>query len=251
QNSIFGFGEKGFAGVRQFAVSSNSGKVDDSFTVMVIKDGGTLAAWRIGNDKWISVGDTASKGSPYCTISFYRGKFYAVCDDKLTVSIDPFSLSVCEVAPSDKLSSDSTVLMESFGDLFLVGKSWSWFMTDWGENFEVVFVIEKLIEDEEQYKWVHGHELEGRLLFICADWCFLVAAKDLPGYKPNCVFFVDRGYCKRFGVNDVIDSAHPFSDVVIHDGDDDTVIWLRWSSYEKLFWPPPSWLGKKTSTSSK
>ncbi|KAJ4841608.1 hypothetical protein Tsubulata_004885 [Turnera subulata] len=46
------------SGVNKVAVTSSFCKIGDGFTVMVLKNDGKLAVWRIGEDKRINVGET-------------------------------------------------------------------------------------------------------------------------------------------------------------------------------------------------
>ncbi|KAJ4841613.1 hypothetical protein Tsubulata_004902 [Turnera subulata] len=231
--------------VRQVVIS---GKIGDGFTVMVLKNDGKLAVWRMGDDKWIDVGDQTPEGSSYRSTAYHRGKFYAVCDNRLTVTIDSVSLSIREVAPAKQPCRDRKVLVESSGDLLLVLLEESWvdyFDFEDEVTLKISFAIEKL--DEDKHEWIPETDgLKDRLLFTCEHWSLSVSAKDFPGYEENCIYCIDPGCFES-------DCDHPYTGIIVHDVASGNPRPLCSSVHgcSKIFWPPPRWLKKKIRRSSK
>ncbi|KAJ4841486.1 hypothetical protein Tsubulata_041833, partial [Turnera subulata] len=123
----------------------------------------------------------------FCDVAFRGGKFYAFTCRGLVITVDPDSLNINRVVPTEKPVREigfpyhEFLVVESHGDLFSVCAS---------EDRKHVVRIEVKRLDEAQHEWVDvKDELKDRVLFV-GDICrFSVSAKDYPGYKANCVYF--------------------------------------------------------------
>ena len=94
----------------------------------VIYNGGKLALWRMGDEKW-SVADDILEGYVYDSVPYSNGIFFAIFVNGLTISIDPAKVSfeIMEVAPAKPRSGFGhgdtfKNLVKWFSDLFLIEK---------------------------------------------------------------------------------------------------------------------------------
>ncbi|KAJ4850631.1 hypothetical protein Tsubulata_020098 [Turnera subulata] len=216
-------------------------KTEDGFILlMVARFKNELCMWRVGDDDWTLV-DVTVEGFHgwYETVGCHNGKFYVVGDYGLTVTVDPISLEIKQVASNaESLREDRLhrfVLGWSEEDLFLVDMLSPDDLDIDGDKLSYEFRVWKL--DEKRLKWVEEEEgLKDHVLFIANDWSALVPAKLLPGYKRNCAYFADG-----FGCCD-----HPASNFLVCElgrGPKEAVHLCSGSS-SNFFWPPPSWLNQ-------
>ncbi|KAJ4835840.1 hypothetical protein Tsubulata_035333 [Turnera subulata] len=138
-------------------------------------------------DGRLSVITIIMKEEDFCDVAFRGGKFYAFTCRGLVITVDPDSLNINRVVPTEKPVREigfpyhEFLVVESHGDLFSVCAS---------EDRKHVVRIEVKRLDEGQHQWVDvKDELKDHVLFV-GDICrFSVSAKDYPGYKANCVYF--------------------------------------------------------------
>ncbi|KAJ4830866.1 hypothetical protein Tsubulata_033962 [Turnera subulata] len=226
------------------AVSSCFSEIGDGFTVMALKkEGNLLGIWRMGDDKWsFDIGPALEMIPRMCFhgIAYHKGKFYVVDEDGGTSTFDPVSLEIRhQVVPREYISSADKYLVQAFGDLFLVAYTCS--VPDVLLLMHVGFRVRKL--DEQRGRWVREESgLKDRLLFVTPDWLGLVLAKDFPGYKGNCVYFVHH--------LPIVSGYNHLPRSSLLDPDPGSVRFLcGFPCCSKLFWPPPTWLRKNPSTS--
>lgn len=243
--SIFVNEMKSCISIKQVAVSSSFDKIgDDGFVVMVIYNGGKLALWRMGDDKWSSVNDIL-EGYVYDSVAYSNGKFFAIDVNGLTISIDPAkaSFEIMEVAPAEPRSGFGhgdkfKYLVKWFSDLFLIEKYhedlFYWSESDDEDDYHIKFKIYKM--NEEECDWVEMDGLKDAVLFLGDGCSFFVWAKDFAWWKGNCICFLNYLFMGAGG-----DGPGPKAG--IFDFEDGISRKLsKFSSCSKLFWPPPSWL---------
>ncbi|KAJ4835462.1 hypothetical protein Tsubulata_033828 [Turnera subulata] len=222
------------------AVSSCFSDIGEGFMVMVLKKYGGLAIWRFGDDRWTNIELTPWEDFPFHSIAYHKGKFYAVDEAGGTISVDPVSLEIHQVVHPMHPSHCDKYLVQAFGDLFLV--DYSCFAPgdlQFGhlgfEDLHFGFEVRKL--EEERHEWVEEEDgLNDRVLFVTHDWLALVSARDLPGYKGHCVYFVHRLFNSS-------SCNHPGSRLMVLDAGSVRCL-CRNPHCSKLFWPPPTWLQK-------
>ncbi|KAG5253971.1 F-box protein [Salix suchowensis] len=218
--SIFVNEMKSCISIKQVAVSSSFDKIgDDGFVVLVIYNGGKLALWRMGDEKWSTVNDIL-EGHVYDSVAYSNGMFFAIAVDGLTISIDPSkaSFEIMEVAPAKPRSGFGhgdtfKYLVKWFSDLFLIEKYhedlFYWSESDDEDDYHIKFKIYKMND-------------ENVVLFLGDACSFFVWAKDYAWWKGNCICFLDY--------------------LFMGSGSDGPGRLSKFSSCSKLFWPPPSWL---------
>ncbi|KAJ4841609.1 hypothetical protein Tsubulata_004886 [Turnera subulata] len=258
------------------AVSSSFSEIDDGFAVMVLF-GSKLYAWRKGDDKWTNVG--GAEGFQYLSIAYHRGKFYAVCDDKLTVTIDPVTLDVREVVPAEIKHSRyslEVVLVECFGDLLLVEKCWlrSYYGSATDSEDELSFynrilseVAARLNSGSRRNPWELEDDSEDEVEGELEETPFAIEKLDEEkhrwvqeedGLKDRVLFIFKSwsllvlakdfpGYNKNCiyfqGSNDEYDCDHPCADFEVYKVKDNNFEPLcTYSACNNPFGPPPDWV---------
>ncbi|KAI9084744.1 hypothetical protein K1719_033150 [Acacia pycnantha] len=220
---------------RRVAVCSSEGA---AFAVMAVDADGELSIWRTGDEKWIGISD-APDDAPYNDVVYHNGKFYAVDERSLTISVD-LSLTIGIVTPAkppvDCGPFDGPKRLLSFlGGLFLL--EWDFDFAEMflsGKNLlGTYFHVYKL--NEGSRKWVPVKNLGNRAIFIRAHCSFSVSAQEFRGCQKNCIYF--NGGCLLPGED------YPGRGAAVYDMEDCSAKFLsKVFSYSGLFWPPPSWV---------
>lgn len=235
-------GERRAYFVQKVAVSPRFDDKDDSFAVMAIYSMNVLGIWRKGDADWtkINIGD----GEVYLEdIAYYNGKFYALNMLGVTVSVDPKSLQVTEVAAAAPKFNGTGVkyLIKTGQDLLLVVKQI--YVEDFGDhqisNGEYFYPIRMIVLklDEKNKQWVRVVDgLQETALFLDNDYSFSLSVKEFPGCKENCVYFADSVFMTS-------GDKFPGCYAGIYDMKSGDVEPLSaYPNYSKIFWPPPPWL---------
>ncbi|KAJ4834383.1 hypothetical protein Tsubulata_007323 [Turnera subulata] len=222
-------------------------ETENGFMLMVVNSvpEPNLYVRRMGDDDEWTLVDVSVKGLldfDSVMVGCLKGKFYvANVVSGLTVTVDPVSLEMKQVAPAKEYFSSGHMqkyLVASSQDLFLVEKLTPDELEIDGVILSYSFIVSKL--DERRQEWVEGEEdMKDHVMFIANDWSALVPAELLPGYRRNYVFFVDDygdQYCN-----------HPASNFLaceIGGGPKEAVRLCPRSDCFRVFWPPPPWLNK-------
>ncbi|KAF5200130.1 F-box skip23-like protein [Thalictrum thalictroides] len=167
----------------KFVLSVNPA-VDPNFVVMAIYGGfdGFLAFYKPGNKAW-NLLDCKDMDS----VVYYKDQFYAmdVFGRTWACNVSSPRSSVSLIVPETN-DDDVTMrhIVDSFGDLLqvkqiLVLKNRTFC------NFK--FEVYKL--DQTALKWVEIKSLSGRVLFFGYNLCMSLLASDIPGCKPDCIYY--------------------------------------------------------------
>lgn len=215
----------------------------NDYSAIVLFDDGYLAVIRLKDEEVSSVASRGGVGK-FDDIVNIKGKIYAVDRRGRAHKMSSKSF-VLESVVNDPIgkgrgNDKKKRLAESCGELYLVYRS-----------RERCFKVYKL--DEEQKKW---DEVKGigddRILFVTFDGCFFASAKDLPGWRGNCIAYyrgcfpsysapqsdADFDIFKTFG-NSELEIA------VFHFESGDCVPITSYPGYSDVFWPPPAWLSSE------
>ncbi|XP_021734112.1 F-box protein SKIP23-like [Chenopodium quinoa] len=136
-------------------------------------------------------------------------------------------------------------LVESCGELYLIYRSHECYA-------DVAFKVYKL--NEKQGKW---DEIQGigddRILFVTLDGCFFVPAKDLPGWRANCIVFYRNSfptYNETLRVDRDIfktEKKTKLDVAVFHFVGGDCGPVASFPGYSDMFWPSHEWLSSDTN----
>ncbi|EOA27182.1 hypothetical protein CARUB_v10023293mg [Capsella rubella] len=160
-----------------------------------------LLVLRSAEMKWIRL-KKFSYGSCWDLFTF-RGRFYAVFLNGEIFVIDPYSLEVTPLMPSQPPNTCNYLVPSGDDELFLVEKT----IPRNGESnfFWLLCRVRKL--DEEAGEWVVVSDLGDRVLFIGELGNFSCSAKELPGgcgVSGNSIVFtngpVNVTYAYKYGV---------------------------------------------------
>ncbi|XP_031250444.1 F-box/kelch-repeat protein At1g64840-like [Pistacia vera] len=139
---------------------------DDEFAVMASYDGQSkLGMWRNMDQKWSHIDIGLLFYESFEDIIYYNDKFYAVSPKGCSVTVDPKSLIVTQVAADLWFNGRFSVLylVGSFNDLFLVVR----YQEDNDDEDKYYIGVFKL--NEKKRKWVRvvdGSDLVDRVLFV-------------------------------------------------------------------------------------
>ncbi|GMH06592.1 hypothetical protein Nepgr_008432 [Nepenthes gracilis] len=241
-----------FVRIRRVAVLSNY-LTDDNFVVMLLLYGGSLEAWRCGEEKWTKIGgDDYQFDDVLCC----EGKCYAVTFTGVVMVFDS------ELKPIDSIMNtflcynprQQKLLLEFDGDLYLVDKT-----SDPDPEFDYDYYLDGYVVNENTINmpmklsfyrmnkvdgdWNYVGRLGGRVFFLGDDVSFGIWEKDFDGCKGNCVYLTDECFVQieEDGVCGVDTGVYDLNDCKI-------VALAECLDYAKVFWPAPSWLTASTSS---
>ncbi|GAU34247.1 hypothetical protein TSUD_210290 [Trifolium subterraneum] len=178
--------------------------VEDCVSCCIFQEG-KLGLMKHGDKKWKLVDD---KNFYYDDVIVFKGKFY-VTDKWGTISwIDVCSLKLIQFSPHLRGFGNKKHLVESCGSLHVVDRYYS---EDMRRNYvgrhrhnrdTVVecFRVYKL--DEEWRKWIDIENLRDRAFILSNSCNFSVLAKELIGYKGNCIYFRDAFDVRMYNLDD-------------------------------------------------
>ncbi|XP_031261783.1 F-box protein SKIP23-like [Pistacia vera] len=210
------------------------------FCVMALVSGGRVGIWRFSTRNWLNIA-VVENGFRFEDISYHDNKFYAMGTRGVTMTVDPETLDIFEVAgPLQRWSSGFKYLVDSSDGMYLVDKFWveeccACHMDIDEEDCPIRLIVFKL--DEQRREWLPlRNELRDRALFVGEDCTFSVSTKDFAGVKPNCVYFADDEFYR-------VNRHHPGVNTGLFDLETQIAAPLgAFPGYSKLFWPPPTWL---------
>lgn len=219
------------------------------FCIMALVSGGRVGIWRCSTRNWLNIA-VVDNGFRFEDVSYHDNKFYAVNTRGATMTVDPETLDIFEVAgPLQEWSSGFKYLVNSSDGMYLVDKFWieeccGCHMDADKEACPIRLLVFKL--DEQRRQWLPlGDELKDRALFVGEDCSFSMSTKDFAGIKPNCVYFADDEFYR-------VNRHHPGGNIGIFDLETQTAAPLgAFPGYSKLFWPPPPWLKLSSASTSK
>jgi hypothetical protein len=221
---------------------SNNGMC--SFVLLTIHVSGKLAVLKFGDKKWTIIDDLPS---PYDDVIIYNGDFYAVDTTGRTVVVRIDTPPTIEVVAHSVFGGDKKILVESFGELFLVDKYLSIGIEDdlgyeevveCSEEYDSItsertirFEVFKL--DKDLQTWVEVKNLGNNMIFIGDNCSFSASGSDFNGCKGNCIFFTDP----------LEDSGMKSRGIGVFDMESGNMAPLsNYPCYSELFWPPPAWV---------
>uniref|UniRef100_A0A1J3I6D5 F-box/kelch-repeat protein n=1 Tax=Noccaea caerulescens TaxID=107243 RepID=A0A1J3I6D5_NOCCA len=196
---------KDYRGLAFLPLNKEGGEEGGGEFVVLLSYSNVLMALRSSEMRWMRV--TKISKASYSDLVGFRGRFYAVVLDREIVVIDPYSLDVTPLMPSQALRSLKFLVPSGDDDeLFLVeliippsG------VLDFG-RFKCR--VSRLDDEEEDGKWVEVTDLGDRVLFIghLGNMCF--SAKKLPdgyGLSRNSLLFTNGpgnvSYLYKYGVD--------------------------------------------------
>ncbi|XP_027347649.1 F-box protein SKIP23-like [Abrus precatorius] len=178
-------------------------KVEDSEACCVFMEG-KLGFMKHGGEKWTLVDD---KNFFYDDVIVFKGQFY-VTDNWGTISwIDTSSLKLVQFSPPLCGFGNKKHLVESCGSLYVVDRYYegdprrrNYLGRPDRDAVVEYFKVYKL--DEEWGTWVDVKNLRDRA-FILGNSCnFSVSARELTGYKGNCIYFTEAYDNRVFNLED-------------------------------------------------
>ncbi|EOA27273.1 hypothetical protein CARUB_v10023393mg [Capsella rubella] len=125
----------------------------------------------------------------------FRGRFYAVFFTGIIVVIDPYSLQVTRLMPSQPLRGSDYLIPSGNDELFLVQKFNPFPDADVLDFNRFTCRVSKL--DEEAGTWVVVSDLGDRVLFLGNFGNVCCSAKELPdgcGVSGNSIVYTNAGY---------------------------------------------------------
>ncbi|XP_031250348.1 F-box protein SKIP23-like [Pistacia vera] len=222
---------------RKVAVSNEN---ELELGVMALVTGGKVGLWRSKNKTWTNI-DLGGNVMYFEDVTYHNKKFFAMGSDGRTITIDPKSLKIIEVAAAVTKSNHGLLsLIRSFDDLFLIDKYWLEKFNKFGLGSDDEFCsvrVDVYRLDEERREWIKVRDgLEEKALFLGENHSFFVEGEGFSWRKGGCIYLFDRDFSR-------LDFDYPAVSVVTFELEDDNGGWSYGvSSFSKIFWPPPTWL---------
>ncbi|KAM4129012.1 hypothetical protein ACJW30_02G212400 [Castanea mollissima] len=146
----------------------------------------------------------------YDDIIVYKGQFYVINSLGIVSWIDHSSLKLVQFLPPLCGLGSQKHLVESCGALYVVDRyldrerrrveNDAFYMGGKDCAQSIGFKVYRF--DEEWGRWELKESLGDRAFVLGNDCCFSVMAKELSGYKRNCIYFTDQNETRVFSLED-------------------------------------------------
>ncbi|GAB2223966.1 hypothetical protein Droror1_Dr00004711 [Drosera rotundifolia] len=228
------------------------GDWDAEIVVFLLREFGSLQAWRKGDAEWTMIRGEGKGGDwrlKYDDALCWNGKCYTVNVAGEVVVFDEELRRVMRIENSMVYAPlmQRKYLVVWKGELYMVEKT-----SDPDPEDRYDYIMDAYVMDVDSFDrplklvilklnqrgdWEHVDRLGEGAFFVGDDVSFGVRARDFSGCKANCVYltdecFWDEGKGSAYG-----------DDAGVYDPDGNTFVALaEFPEYARMFWPPPSWL---------
>nr|XP_023890180.1 putative F-box protein At1g65770 [Quercus suber] len=175
----------------------------------VIFNDGKLGFAKSGDEELILVDRNSFD---YDDIIVYKGQFYVINSLGIVSWIDQSSLKLVQFLPPLCGLGSQKHLVESCGALYVVDRyldrerrrvgNDAFYFYMGGEDCAKLIGFKVYRFDEEWGRWELKESLDDRAFVLGNDCCFSVMAKELSGYKRNCIYFTDQNETQVFSLED-------------------------------------------------
>lgn len=166
-----------------------------------------MDVWRSRNKTWATIDKIGGDGFYFEDIIYDNKKFYISGSNGRSITVDPKSLNITEVAaPITRLNRGLMCFVKWCEDLYLIDKYWLEKYNKFGFSVEcdskrcaARLDVYKL--DEEKCEWIKVNDgFKDRALFLSEECSIFLPAEKFYGCKGNCIYMFDRDLSKAVNI---------------------------------------------------